>query len=51
MHGLHDSIPHLLGVDHKQLTFKFPGPNYRLTHIHGEVIKPLLTYLKDLPPR
>ncbi|RZN87972.1 MAG: DUF1501 domain-containing protein [Verrucomicrobiaceae bacterium] len=42
VHGLHASIPHLLLVDHKQLTFNFQSRNYRLIHIHSELIIPLL---------
>ena len=42
VHDLHASILHLLGVDHKQLTFKFQGRHYRLTDVHGELIKPLV---------
>jgi uncharacterized protein (DUF1501 family) len=42
VHDLHASILHLLGVDHKQLTFKFQGRHYRLTDVHGELIKPLI---------
>ncbi len=33
---------HLLGIDHKLLTQKFQGRNFRLTDIAGEVIKPVL---------
>ena len=43
VHDLHATILHLLGVDHKKLTFKFQGRHYRLTDVHGELIKPLLT--------
>jgi hypothetical protein len=42
VHDLHASILYLLGVDHKQLTFKFQGRHYRLTDVHGELIKPLI---------
>jgi hypothetical protein len=33
---------HCLGVDHTKLTFKFQGRHYRLTDVHGRVIRPLL---------
>ena len=33
---------HLLGVDHKKLTFRFQGRDYRLTDIHGHLIKNIL---------
>ena len=42
VHDLHASILHLLGVDHKRLTFKFQGRHYRLTDVHGELIQPLI---------
>jgi hypothetical protein len=34
---------HLLGLDHKRLTFKFQGRDFRLTDVAGEVVKPILT--------
>ncbi len=42
VHDLHATILHLLGVDHKRLTFKFQGRHYRLTDVHGKVVKPIL---------
>ena len=42
VHDLHATILHMLGVDHKKLTYKFEGRHYRLTDVHGKVIKPLL---------
>ena len=33
---------HLLGIDHKRLTFRFQGRDFRLTDIHGEVVKGVL---------
>ena len=42
VHDLHATILNLLGVDHKKLTYKFQGRHYRLTDVHGKVIKPLL---------
>jgi len=41
-YDLHATILHLLGIDHTRLTFKFQGRYYRLTDVHGEVVKPLL---------
>ncbi|MGB1889227.1 MAG: DUF1501 domain-containing protein, partial [Akkermansiaceae bacterium] len=32
---LNATLMHLLGVDHKRLTFKFQGRDYRLTDVHG----------------
>ena len=33
---------HLLGVDHKRLTFRFGGRDMRLTDVHGDIIKDVL---------
>ncbi len=41
-HDLHATLLHCLGVDHKRLTFKFQGRHFRLTDVHGELVKPLL---------
>jgi hypothetical protein len=38
MYDLHATILHLLGVDHKRLTFRFGGRDMRLTDVHGELI-------------
>ncbi len=43
IHDLHATMLHLLGMDHKQLTYRFGGRDMRLTDVHGEVISPLLT--------
>jgi len=42
VHDLHATLLHLLGVDHKRLTFKFQGRFYRLTDVHGEVVQGIL---------
>jgi hypothetical protein len=36
-------VLHLLGIDHERLTYKFQGRRYRLTDVHGKVVKPILT--------
>ena len=38
MHDFHATILHLLGIDHKRLTFRFGGRDMRLTDVHGEVV-------------
>lgn len=43
IHDLHATILHLLGVDHERLTYKFQGRRYRLTDVHGHVVKGLLS--------
>ena len=42
VHDLHATILHLPGFDHTRLTHKFQGRNFRLTDVHGEVVKQLL---------
>ena len=42
VHDLHATILHLLGIDHTQLTYKFQGRHYRLTDVHGNLVKPVL---------
>ncbi len=42
VHDLHATMLSLLGINHKQLTYKFQGRRYRLTDVSGRVIKPLL---------
>ncbi len=38
VHDLHATMMHLLGVDHKKLTFKYQGRHFRLTDVHGNVV-------------
>jgi hypothetical protein len=42
MYDLHATMLHLLGVDHKRLTFRFGGRDMRLTDVHGELIEPII---------
>jgi hypothetical protein len=42
VHDLHATMLHLLGVDHERLTFRFQGRDYRLTDVHGRVVKDIL---------
>jgi hypothetical protein len=43
MHDLHATILHLLGLDHEKLTFRYSGRDFRLTDVHGNVVRPILT--------
>ncbi|MBM3814276.1 MAG: DUF1501 domain-containing protein [Acidimicrobiia bacterium] len=43
VHDLHATILHLLGLDHKKLTFHYSGREMRLTDVHGNVVTDLLT--------
>jgi hypothetical protein len=42
VHDLHTTILHLLGIDHKQFTYRFEGRDYRLTDISGNLVQPLI---------
>ena len=42
VHDLHATILHLLGFDHKRLTYRFQGRDYRLTDVHGELVHGIL---------
>ena len=42
VHDLQATILHLLGIDHTRLTYRFQGRDFRLTDVHGELVKPLL---------
>jgi hypothetical protein len=42
VHDLHATALHLLGIDHLKLTLKFQGRNFRLTDVHGNVVKKVL---------
>ena len=42
VHDLHATILHQLGFDHKKLTFRFQGRDFRLTDVHGNIVQPLL---------
>jgi hypothetical protein len=42
VHDLHATMLHLLGIDHKRLTYRFGGRDMRLTDVHGEVVHGVL---------
>jgi hypothetical protein len=42
IHDLQATMLHLLGIDHEKLTYKFQGRHYRLTDVHGKVVKDVL---------
>ncbi len=42
VHDLHATILHLMGLDHKRLTYRFQGRDFRLTDVHGNVVKEIL---------
>lgn len=42
VHDFHATIMHLLGIDHEKLTYKFQGRHFRLTDVHGQIVKDIL---------
>jgi hypothetical protein len=42
VHDLNATILHQLGIDHEKLTYRFQGRDYRLTDVHGHVVKDIL---------
>ncbi len=42
LHDLHATLLHQLGIDHKRLTFRFQGRDFRLTDVAGNVVEGLL---------
>ncbi|MFL3657035.1 MAG: DUF1501 domain-containing protein [Opitutales bacterium] len=42
VHDFHATIMHLLGIDHERLTYKYQGRHFRLTDVHGHVVKEVL---------
>ena len=42
VHDLHATMLHCLGIDHTRLTYRFQGRDYRLTDVHGKVVRNIL---------
>ncbi len=42
VHDLHATILHLLGLDHERLTYRYSGRDFRLTDVHGRVVKEII---------
>jgi hypothetical protein len=42
VHDFHATLLYLLGIDHKQLTYRYQGRDFRLTDVHGEVVKQII---------
>lgn len=43
IHDLHATILHLMGVDHEKLTFRYSGRDFRLTDVHGDVVRNIIS--------
>jgi hypothetical protein len=42
LHDLHATVLHLLGMDHRKLTYRYAGRDFRLTDVHGEIVHDIL---------
>jgi hypothetical protein len=42
VHDLHATLLHLLGLDHEKLTYRYSGRDFRLTDVHGRVVKEII---------
>lgn len=42
VHDLHATILHLMGLDHEKLTYRYSGRDFRLTDVHGKVVRDIL---------
>jgi uncharacterized protein (DUF1501 family) len=43
VHDFHATMLHLMGIEHTRLTYKFQGRSFRLTDVHGKVVKAILS--------
>ena len=43
VHDLHATILHLLGIDHERLTYRYAGRDFRLTDVHGRVVREIMS--------
>ncbi|WP_233267448.1 DUF1501 domain-containing protein [Paraglaciecola sp. L3A3] len=43
IHDFHATLLHLMGVNHEQLTYKYQGRRFRLTDVHGKIVKGILS--------
>ncbi|HJQ78918.1 MAG TPA: DUF1501 domain-containing protein [Lacipirellulaceae bacterium] len=43
VHDLQATLLHLMGLDHERLTYRFQGRDYRLTDVHGEVVRSIFS--------
>ena len=43
VHDFHATMLHLLGVDHRRLTYRYRGRDFRLTDVHGDVVHRIIS--------
>jgi len=51
IHDLHATTLHLMDLDHEKLTYRYSGRDFRLTDVHGRVLKEIIAYLQHNPHR
>jgi arylsulfatase A-like enzyme len=42
VHDLHATMLHLMGFDHEKLTYRLAGRDFRLTDVHGKVVREII---------
>lgn len=42
VHDLHATMLHLMGIDHERLTYRYSGRDFRLTDVHGHIVKDII---------
>ena len=42
VHDLHATLMHLMGIEHERLTYRYQGRDFRLTDVHGHIVKEIL---------
>lgn len=42
VHDLHATVLYLMGFDHEQLTYRYAGRDFRLTDVHGQVVREIV---------
>jgi hypothetical protein len=42
MHDLHATLLYILGLDHERLTYRHAGRDFRLTDVHGRIVREIL---------
>jgi hypothetical protein len=43
VHDFHATLMHQMGIDHEQLTYRYQGRRFRLTDVHGQVVREIVS--------
>ncbi|MBT6845938.1 MAG: DUF1501 domain-containing protein, partial [Planctomycetaceae bacterium] len=43
VHDFHATLLHQMGIDHEQLTYRYQGRRFRLTDVHGQVVREIVS--------